>query len=132
MKNTLEKLMKAAEGLFFLSESDYPFETVAFPVHKPEGSVVENLRIYLNLPETTPIEIQQLSYFFRNQTRDLPEFGEEEKVIAQRFRDLEILIKQEIPDAEVYRIGQRQIDAYLLGKLPDGTIGGLKTKQIET
>lgn len=132
MGNTLEKLKKAAEGLYFMSESDFPFETVGFKPEKPEASTEENLLKSQNLPAGTTIEKQELTYFLRNQTRDLPEFGPEEKARAQKFRELESLFKNEIPDIAVYRIGQVQIDAFLIGKLPDGSLGGLKTRLIET
>lgn len=132
MINTLEKIGQAAEGLFFMSESDFPLETVAFKPEKPDAPVTENLLQYLEQPVATNVEQQELSYFLRNQTRDLPEFGEEEKARAQKFRDLEALLKQEIPDVAVFRVGQRQVDAFIIGKLADGTLGGLKTKLIET
>ena len=132
MENKLEKLKKAAEGLYFMSESDHPFETVGFKPEKPEATTEENLLKHLSLPAGTTLEKQELTYFLRNQTRDLPEHGAEEKARAQKFRELETLLKKEIPDIAVYRIGQVQIDAFLLGKLPDGSLGGLKTKQIET
>ena len=132
MENTLEKLKQAAQGLFFMSESDHPFETVGFKPEKPDATVEESLLKYLGLPPETAVEKQELTYFLRNQTRDLPEHGAEEKARAQKFRELEALLKKEIPDIAVYRIGQVQIDAYLLGKLPDGSMGGLKTKQVET
>ena len=132
MENTPEKLKKAAEGLYFMSESDHPFETVGFKPEKPEEPIESSLLEYLGLPEGTVVEKQDLTYFLRNQTRDLPEHGTEEKARAQKFRELEALLKQEIPDISVYRIGQVQIDAYLIGKLPDGSLGGLKTKQVET
>ena len=132
MENTLDKLKKAAEGLFFMSESDYPFETVGFKSEKPGAPIEESLLKNLGLPAGTSVEKQELTFFLRNQTRDLPEHGPEEKVRAQKFRELEILLKKEIPDIAVYRIGQVQIDAYLIGNLPDGGIGGLKTKQVET
>ena|SRR6476660_7882938 len=132
MENILDKIKKAAEGLFFMSESDFPLETVAFKPEKPEAPVTENLLLYLGQPAGTAVEKQDLTYFLRNQTRDLPEYGEEEKARAQKFRDLEALLKKEIPDIAVYRIGQRQVDAFIIGKLPDGTLGGLKTKLIET
>ena len=132
MENTLEKLKQAAAGLLFMSESDYPLETLGFTPEKPEAPVQENLLKHLGLPETTAVETQELPYFFRNHTRDLPEYGDEEKARARKFRELESLLKKEIPDVKVYRIGQTQVDAYIIGKLADGSIGGLQTKQIET
>ena len=32
----------------------------------------------------------------------------------------------------VYRIGEVRVDAFIIGKLPDGFYGGLRTKVVET
>lgn len=132
MENTLQKLKQAADGLYFMSESDFPFETLGFQPAKPGATVEADLLKHLGLPEGTAVEKQELAFFLRNQTRELPEYGPEEKARAQKFRELEKLLQQEIPDLAVYRIGQVQVDAYLVGELPDGSLGGLKTKLIET
>ena len=132
MNATLDKLKKASVGLLFMSESDYPFETVAF---SPENLPVlseSKLLDALNLTAGTKVEKQELTYFFRNMTRDLPEYTAEEKARVIKFQELLNLLQQELKEAAVYRLGERQIDAYILGKLPDGSIGGLKTRQIET
>ncbi|MFC5269808.1 nuclease A inhibitor family protein [Adhaeribacter terreus] len=132
MENTLDKLKKASEDLMFLSESDYPFETVSFPAEKLRNLEEENLKQALNLPAETTIEKQDLTYFLRNQTRDLPEYSDEEKALAQRFQELEKVLMQELQNVTVFRVGQTQVDAYILGKMVDGNIGGLKTRLIET
>ncbi|HSI91601.1 MAG TPA: nuclease A inhibitor family protein [Adhaeribacter sp.] len=132
MEKALDKLRKASEGLYFLSESDYPFETVAFPAEKMTRLNPFTLLQQLGLPENTPVEEQKPEYFFRNMTRELPEYGPEEKANAQRFRDLEKLLIQTLEDVKVYRVGQIQVDAYIVGRLPEGGFGGLKTTLIET
>ncbi|MBK0402431.1 nuclease A inhibitor family protein [Adhaeribacter sp. BT258] len=132
MENTLDKLKKASAGLLFMSESDYPFETVSFPAGKLLALDEESVKQALNLPAEAGIEKQELTYFLRNQTRELPEFSEEDKARAQRFRELENVLKQELKDVAVFRTGQTQIDAYVLGKMADGSTGGLKTRLIET
>ena len=132
MENTLDRLQNASEGLLFMSESDYPFETVAFPTDKLSRLEAQSLKQALGLPPETGIENQELTYFLRNQTRELPDFSEEDKLRAQRFRELEKTLQQELQDVVVFRVGQTQVEAYVLGKMADGRIGGLKTQLIET
>jgi histidine triad (HIT) family protein len=132
MENTLEKIQKAADGLLFMSESDNPLEVVSFSAEELGELTPEAVVKAAGKTAGTPVEKQDLTFFFRNQTRDLPEHSDEDKTRAKHFQELENLLKQELKAVEVYRIGKTQVEAYILGKLPDGKIGGLKTLLIET
>ena len=71
-------------------------------------------------------------YFFRNQVKVPFDATGEQKETAERFRQLLQVLSEELSDIAVYRIGAIEIDAYILGRLKDGSYGGLKTKVIET
>ena len=82
----LERLQGLSDGLFFLSESDYPFEVMYFP-KPPEGQDLPALLPqWLGMPADTKVELEDLSHFFRYHiTTDLG-FVDEEP--ARRFREL--------------------------------------------
>ena len=79
-----------------------------------------------------PVETQTVDYFFRNMVKTYPGYSEEQQATAQRFLKLQELLRQKLKDAQVYRIGSIQIDAFIIGRLQDGSYGGLRTKLIET
>jgi hypothetical protein len=132
MNPTTEKIKAAAEGLLFMSESDYPLE-VFEPQLQPTGQITDDLLLqWAGKPAGTAIEKTDLAYFFRNQVRDLPEHGPAEKQRAERFRKLQQLLQEELSDATVYRIGNIQVTAMVIGKTKTGEYTGLKTTLIET
>jgi glucose dehydrogenase len=57
---------------------------------------------------------------------------EEERETVQRFRQLVSILKQNLSQLQVYRVGDRSIDAYIVGVTPDGDWAGLATKLVET
>jgi hypothetical protein len=132
MENTLNMLKKATAGLLFMSESDNPFEIVSFPSDKLTALTPEAVVNAVGKTAGTKVEQQEIDYFFRNQTQDLPEHTADDKARTQRFRELVTLLKKQLNEVAVFRIGETQIEAYILGKMQEGNIGGLKTLLIET
>ncbi|MCW3075275.1 MAG: hypothetical protein JWP69_2344 [Flaviaesturariibacter sp.] len=128
MNPSLLSIQKAAEGLLFISESEHPFEIISFD--KPAVSMKDYLKIRAN-KETEEAEAQTLDYFFRNVVRngDGNEAGEK---TAERFRQLQSILQQTLTNICVYRIGSVQVDAFIVGELPDGSYAELRTLLIET
>ena len=128
MHPQIQSLKDASEGLVFMSEADHPFETVHFEL--------DNKTIEQHLQEITgrdtPVEQQTLEYFFRNAVKEYPGSTEAQDLMAQQFQALKSLLQTALQGAQVYRIGNVDIDAFIIGRLPDGTYGGLHTKLIET
>ncbi|MER3464489.1 MAG: nuclease [Chitinophagaceae bacterium] len=126
MHPELEKIKAAAHGLLFMSESDYPFEIVQL-----NGNSVEDELKKMSDKEG-PITKQNLDDFFRSSTTAYATDGEEQKQNVQRFTNLKKVLSETLNDAQVYRIGSVQIDAFIIGQLSNGSFGGLKTKLVET
>jgi Nuclease A inhibitor-like protein len=57
---------------------------------------------------------------------------EEEREIVQRFQHLVSVLKQNLSNIQVYRVGSIEIDAYILGVTPSGNWMGLSTQLVET
>ena len=129
MNDTQNKLQKASEGLLMMSESDYPFEYFS----TPEQSLDKELIVKLSeKPEHTPVEIIEIEYLFRNMINTYPESGEAERNTAALFKNLITVLKAELSQLKVYRIGGVQVDVFIAGINQEGTVSGLKTRLIET
>jgi hypothetical protein len=75
-------------------------------------------------------KIEDLPYFFHHHTTTDSGFVDEKT--AQRFRELQTDIENDLQVVKVYRMGDRKITACILGKTSAGDIVGLKTTVIET
>ncbi|MBO9702135.1 MAG: nuclease A inhibitor family protein [Sporocytophaga sp.] len=129
MNPDLLKIKEASAGLYYLSESDYPFEVVQFDdTNHIESSLIE----LSHLDKSSKVEKVTLEYFFRNMTKVYPESTDDQKMFAAKFIMLQNMLQEELTDIVVYRVGETRIDAFIIGKLKDGTLGGLKTKVVET
>lgn len=127
MNPILTDIKKASDGLLFISESEHPLEKITFL--KPAGAVADYLKSISDKNNNTPAETQTLEYFFRNMTR----VNEgDDKATAERFKALETILKQKLKNIQVYRIGSVEVQAFIVGELPDGSYAGLKTLLIET
>jgi hypothetical protein len=128
MHPDLIQIQTAAEGLQMMSESDYPFET--FQWSDTSKTIEEKILEETKHPAGTAIEKISLEYFFRNMTR--PDGSGDDQQTAQRFIALQQLLNEKLSGVEVYRVGIIQVDAFVIGKLGDGSYAGLRTKLIET
>lgn len=128
MHPSLQKIAEASSGLFFLSESDHPFEVVE--LGHPADPVTD-LKALCGQQEGT-VEQVDLDHFLRNQVRTYETSTPREKETAARFQHLKEVLIRELKEIIVYRIGQVQVDAFIIGKLEDGSLGGLRTRVVET
>lgn len=126
---TVNLLKQAADGLLFMSESDYPFEGFLWQGQAP--LTPEKLLDHLGQPSDTAIEVVALDDFFEPATEELDWYGPEERDTAKRFRQLLATIQQQLPDAKVYRVGSVEITVVIVGQVEDDVVG-LTTKVVET
>jgi Nuclease A inhibitor-like protein len=122
-KPVLDALRIASEGLLYPSETDAPFEP--FSWGKAKGALTPATVARLaGASAKTLVEEQPLDEFFKN----LITGGEN----ADRYRTLQRVIGEQLVGARAFRIGQVEIDVYLVGQTKDGEWAGLKTKAVET
>jgi tyrosine-protein phosphatase YwqE len=124
MNTHLQDIREASDSLLYLSESDYPFEVVHW--EDRIASINDKVLEAANKPSGTIIEKISLEYFFRNMITS------EDQQTAQRFKKLQEILKNKLSDIEVHRVGEIQVDAFIIGRLKDGSYAGLHTKLIET
>ena len=125
----INQLNQTSEGLLWLSESDYPFETVYW-----ENIDDINAKL-LELTDCTPetkIEIRELDSFFKRITEEKEWYDDEEMAECKRYQTLVNLLKTHLSDIKVYRVGETEINVYILGKTKSGALAGLSTISVET
>ncbi|MEP0873014.1 nuclease A inhibitor family protein, partial [Trichocoleus desertorum AS-A10] len=125
------KLKETCSGLQFMSESDYPFEVFAWEGQAGASLTPEKLAQATGHPADAPVKVITLSDFFRSSTEEQDWFGPEEKESAAKFKNLENTIASTLNDVKVYRVGQIEIDVYIIGTCGNDCVG-LSTKVIET
>jgi histidine triad (HIT) family protein len=128
--SVLEQLRTLTKSLFFMSESDAPLEPVSYAI--PDGKFTNaSLLKLLGQPADTPVETLELTVFLRNHTADNGVLGNVE--LANRFKALQMFMKQELQETKVYRVGKGpQVQAFALGQTEDGKLAGFKTVLTET
>jgi len=126
---TLVQLQKLTEGLVFSSESEAPLEAVSYAA--PTGDLADaQLLQALGEPAGSKVEKVELTLFLRNQTADTSKAGVE---TANRYKALQLYLKQELDGVQVYRIGTgTQVHAYALGRDVAGRLAGFKTVLTES
>ncbi|GAB3291716.1 nuclease A inhibitor family protein [Hymenobacter tenuis] len=127
---TLEQLQHLTKGLVFMSESDAPLEPVSFDA--PAGGITDAALAKLaGAPADAKVEKQELTYFLRNHTADNGVLGNPEQ--ANRFKGLQMYLKQELNNVQVYRLGSGpQVPVLVLGEAEGGKLAGFKTVLTET
>jgi hypothetical protein len=127
--SSFDKITTAAKGLYYISETDHPFTVMETPAGEP----IETQLIKISGQQTgAPVEQTSLPYFFRNMVKADPNGPAEDEQIAKRFQALQLLLEQELKDITVYRIGQVNIDAFIVGKEANGKLLVLQTRLVET
>lgn len=126
----LTRLAQAAEGLLFSSESDYPLEPFVWTESVPFSP--DMLYTLTSLPEGTPVTPVDVATFFMPMVRRSADDSEDTRKRIARFRILLRLVQRLLDAPMVYKLGTIEIPAFIVGRLPDGRIGGLRTMVVET
>ena len=125
----IDRLKQTSQNLLWYSESDYPFETVYWENVNDISSKV--LQVTNCTPKTT-IEVRELNKFFSQATEEKDWYNDEEMAECKRYQDLVNLLKTNLTDIKVYRVGEVEVNCYILGKTESSSIAGLSTISVET
>ncbi|MBC6699586.1 nuclease A inhibitor family protein [Hymenobacter puniceus] len=123
-------LQQLTKGLVFMSESDAALEPVSYDA--PAGTLTDAALLQaIGAEAGSKVETQELTLFLRNHTADDGVLGDPAQ--ANRFKALQMYLKQELQDVKVYRVGTGpQVQAYALGRTASGKLAGFKTVLTET
>lgn len=126
----LAELRRATRGLFVMSESDYPFETVHL-----EGETElsqQRLRRLAGAGEDAPVEIRSVEEFFGSTTFERVLKEGEAPASMKGYEGLAELLRRNLTELRVYRIGKINLSVLILGKSHAGNWLGLSTRVVET
>jgi Nuclease A inhibitor-like protein len=107
----------AVDGLYYSSESDYPFEVFVVQGEFATSLSADTLLQQLKKPQNQSVDTLTLDQFFTPLTSIDHQQGESAKAIAQRFQTLATLICDTLTHITVYRIGTIEIDIYIVGQV---------------
>jgi hypothetical protein len=124
------QLQEASNGLLFLSETDAPFEVISCQI-QGELTPAKLLQL-MNHPPDAPVEVVSVDEFFAIATQEEDWHDKEERETVKRFQSLVSVLKQNLSNIQVYRVGSVSIDAYIVGVTDGGDWAGLSTKLVET
>lgn len=125
-----QQLQQLTKDLLFMSESEAPLTVVSYDA--PSGALNDAALLKLTgQPADAKVETVDLLHFLRNHTAD--DGILENPALANRYKALQMFMKQELEETKVYRIGTGpQVPAYALGRTSTGQLAGFKTVLTET
>jgi hypothetical protein len=128
----IETLQAASADLLFLSESESPFEVFFWEL--PAGTEItpEMIIQQTGISADTSIEFIDLESFFAVATTHQDWHGSVETEMVDRYQNLVKVLSENLADLRVVRVGEINIDVYIVGKSADGNLAGLKTAVVET
>lgn len=124
------RLAEACRGLVYISETDSPVKPFAFSGIDPssDAAVIASL----GLASDAPVEVYDFDDFFAKLTARKDWFGDDDLSRAEAFAGLHDLLRSELKDRRVLRVGRVRIDILAFGTAPDGRSVGFRTFAVET
>lgn len=127
----LSELNKKIDGLYFPSESDFPFEIIVWENFSSDLFNTEKWLAHAGFPTNSPLENTSLDYLFRNLAEAQEWHDDVQKQQVAQFKALQEFLQANLTDLTVYRVGKIEITIFIIGKFGRDVIG-LKTQAVET
>lgn len=129
LEQTIKPLLA---DLLYPSESDEPLTFVTCYLKQESPLTGSQIEEWLMLPPAVFVEEIPETNFWEPVIRDEEWYGEAEKKRSETFRHLQQEIEKQLTTRQVFRVGDTEIDIFLLGRTAEGDRAGLKTKVVET
>jgi len=126
----MTRIANAAEGLVYSSEADYPMEPFVWTDPSPFSP--DALYKLTKLPQSTPVTQQELREFFAPMLYLPSEPTPEARARVKRFRSLMRVLRRNLSNLTVYKLGSVEMPTFIVGQLADGKFAGLRTTVVET
>ena len=127
-----KKIKSLSQDLLWMSESDYPFDTFTWSNQEVKEVNEQNLLQKTHHSLDAPVKIIDMEKFFGRATDEKDWYDSEERETAKKYQALVETLKQNLDNIQVYKIGDVEIDVYIVGQLKSGDWVGLSTKAVET
>ncbi len=123
-------IAQACDGLVYISETDAPVQAFS---GKPTAALTREIVLEQTKGKHgDPVEEVSFDAFFDRLTAIKDWYGASERARAEKFLSLQKLLKENLREPKVFRIGKIRIDIYAVGIDKDGYLTGVKTKAVET
>ncbi len=130
-ENEVFRLIKeATKGLYYVSETDAKLEP--FIGGKVDALTREEFLKHFGVGEKEKVEERDFEKFFERLVKVQDWYGEHEREMARKYEKLQKVMKENLRDLKVFRIGRVEIDIYVVGVDSQGNLMGFKTKAVET
>ncbi len=126
------QLQSALSGLLYRSESDYPLEMIHWARVSDKQVDEEFILLQLGLDAGEKIEEQDAQKFLDECCQMQDWFSESERSMVQNFQILRGLLKQNLRNMRLFRIGELEVTVLLVGEDKNSDLSGFKTTSVET
>lgn len=116
-------LSEAVDGLLYMSESDYPFSVFLWQI--PEPLTLQAVLAQAKMKQSTPASMIAWEQFIE------PLLNPAQKT-AERYQRVKALLTEHLEALQVFRLGEVEVNIYIVGRTGSGAQVGLSTKSIET
>jgi hypothetical protein len=129
-KELMIRIEQACDRLVYLSEIDADIE----PFAGSEADRVDSDTAlkYAGKEAAEPIEERDFEEFFRRLTIVREWHGDAEIEKAKKFQVLYELLKEDLCQIKVFRVGRIRLDIFVIGLDKHGSVAGVKTQAVET
>ena len=126
------RIKRATSGLVYQSETDAPVKPFRVDGFTGDALSSEALLERLGREPSTPVTTVAFDEFFADLTADQDWYGDEERDMAKRYRRLVRVLERALADLRVFKVGEREVDLFVVGRTPGGVFMGVATKAVET
>ena len=123
-----ERIKKACEDLYYISETDAEI----FPFVGEKADTTDAATLLRQIKSDAPVEERDFEDLFQRLTEMQEWYGDEEIRSVNKFKDLRDLLKKNLRDIKVFKIGRIELDIYIVGLDEEDILTGVKTKAVET
>ncbi|WP_338867847.1 nuclease A inhibitor family protein [Spirosoma sp. SC4-14] len=127
-----EQINDLLTDLLYPSESDEPIDYITCYLRQVEPLTVSQIKDWQMLPPEIFVDEMPEAEFWEPVITEQDWYGDEEKARTEKFQQLKILLETELTGRQVFRVGEGELDVFLLGRQADGERAGLKTKIVQT
>lgn len=127
-----DQVTNLINDLLYPSESDEPLTYVTCYLKQDAPLTVSQIKDWQMLPPEVFVEEIPEADFWEPVLTEQDWYGDEEKARTKKFQQLKTLLETELTVRQVFRVGESELDVFLLGRQADGERAGLQTKIVQT
>jgi hypothetical protein len=127
----VRELERAAAGLTYVTEADFPVRVLHFPTRRGTPSA-ETVARAAGLAPGRRFAVTSVRELFRTSATAQPWHSPAEQESVRRFQVLVRLLETQLREVRVFRFGELEIDAYVVGVTSAGDWAGVAMRLVQT